>query len=47
MFSEIVTIESLDHEGRGVTHVEGKAIFIEGALPRESVTYSSYRRKPS
>lgn len=47
MFSEIVTIESLDHEGRGVTHVEGKAIFIEGALPGECVTYSSYRRKPS
>ncbi len=47
MFSEIVTIESLDHEGRGVTHVDGKAIFIEGALPGESVTYSSYRRKPS
>ncbi len=47
MFSEIVTIESLDHEGRGVTHVEGKAIFIEGALPGERVTYSSYRRKPS
>jgi 23S rRNA (uracil1939-C5)-methyltransferase len=47
MYSEIVTIESLDHEGRGVTHVEGKAIFIEGALPGERVTYSSYRRKPS
>lgn len=47
MFSEIVTIESLDHEGRGVTHVEGKAIFIEGALPGERVNYSSYRRKPS
>lgn len=47
MFSQIVTIESLDHEGRGVTRVDGKAIFIEGALPGESVTYSSYRRKPS
>ncbi len=47
MFSDIVTIESLDHEGRGVTHVDGKAIFIEGALPGERVTYSSYRKKPS
>jgi 23S rRNA (uracil1939-C5)-methyltransferase len=47
MYSNIVTIESLDHEGRGVTHVDGKAIFIEGALPGERVTYSSYRRKPS
>ena len=40
-------IESLDHEGRGVAHVEGKAIFIEGALPGEIVDYASYRRKPS
>lgn len=40
-------IESLDHEGRGIAHVEGKAIFIEGALPGEKVGYSSYRKKPS
>lgn len=40
------TVESLDHEGRGVAHVEGKAIFIEGALPGEIVEYASYRRKP-
>ena len=40
------TIESLDHDGRGVSHVDGKAIFIEGALPGESVEYASYRRKP-
>lgn len=40
-------VESLDHEGRGVAHVDGKAIFIEGALPGERVEYSSYRRKPS
>jgi len=40
-------IESLDQEGRGVAHVEGKTIFIEGALPGEKVTYESTRRKPS
>ena len=40
-------IESLDNEGRGVAHVDGKAIFIEGALPGERVEYSSYRRKPT
>ncbi len=40
-------IESLDHEGRGVAHVDGKAIFIEGALPGEAVTYTSFRRKPT
>lgn len=43
----IVTIESLDNEGRGIAHVDGKVIFIEGALPGELVEFSSYRRKPS
>jgi len=43
----LAVIESLDHEGRGVAHVEGKTIFIEAALPGETVEYSSYRRKPN
>ncbi len=38
-------IESLDHEGRGVAHVEGKTIFIEGALPLERVEFTSFRKK--
>lgn len=42
-----VIIESLDQEGRGVAHVDGKVIFIDGALTGERVTYSSYRKKPS
>ena len=42
-----VWVESLDREGRGVARVEGKAIFIEGGLPGELVSYSSYRRKPT
>ncbi len=41
------TIESLDREGRGVAHVDGKAVFIEGALPRERVEYEVVKRKPS
>ncbi len=40
-------IESLDQEGRGVAHVDGKALFIEGALIGEDVGYSTYRRKPN
>lgn len=40
-------IESLDHEGRGVAHHEGKAIFVDGALPGEIVEASPYRKKPS
>ncbi len=39
-------IESLDHEGRGIAHVEGKTIFIDGALPGEEVDFTSFRRKP-
>ncbi len=43
----IADVESLDHDGRGVAHVEGKAIFIEGALPGERVAYATLRRKPT
>ena len=43
----IAQVESLDHEGRGVAHVDGKTIFIDGALPYETVVYSAYRKKSS
>ena len=40
-------IESLDHDARGITRLDGKTIFVEGALPGELVDYVSFRRKPS
>jgi len=40
-------IESLDHEARGVTRLDGKTIFVEGALPGEQIDYVSVRRKPT
>ncbi|MEW6354605.1 MAG: TRAM domain-containing protein, partial [Pseudomonadota bacterium] len=40
-------IESLDQDGRGVAHIDGKAVFIEGALPGEDVlfTYRTRRKR--
>ncbi|VAW79322.1 23S rRNA (uracil(1939)-C(5))-methyltransferase [hydrothermal vent metagenome] len=34
-----VTIESMTHDGRGVAHVEGKAVFVDGALPGEELSF--------
>ncbi len=34
-----VTIESLSQDGRGVTHVQGKAVFIDQALAGETVEF--------
>lgn len=41
------TIGSLSHDGRGVAHIDGKAVFIDGALPGERVlfTYTDRQRK--
>lgn len=41
----IARVESLDHEGRGVAHVDGKVVFIEGALPGETVEYVPFKKK--
>ena len=40
------TINSLTHDGRGVTHIDGKAVFIDVALPDEEVEflYTEIRR---
>ena len=43
----IGVIESLDHEARGITRLNGKRVFVDGALPGETVEYASFRRKPN
>jgi len=38
------TVEDLAHDGRGVARIDGKTLFIDGALPGEAVTFR-YRRQ--
>ncbi len=40
-----VTIESMSHDGRGVARVEGKTVFVQGALPGERVSFLYTRRQ--
>jgi len=43
----LVQIDSLSHDGRGVAHRDGKAVFIDGVLPGEQVRFHYTRRKKS
>lgn len=47
MLNDVLHVESLDLEARGVSRRDGKVVFIEGALPSERVTVNTFRRKPS
>ncbi|HEX7386780.1 MAG TPA: 23S rRNA (uracil(1939)-C(5))-methyltransferase RlmD [Castellaniella sp.] len=40
-------IESLDLDGQGIAHHDGKVAFVQGALPGERVVARITRRKPS
>jgi 23S rRNA (uracil1939-C5)-methyltransferase len=39
-------VESLDLEGNGVAHHDGKVVFVRGGLPGETVRAAVVRRKP-
>lgn len=38
------TITSLSHDGRGISRIDGKTIFIDGALPEELVEFAFTKR---
>ncbi len=48
-----IEIRSFDMDARGVGHLQnedgtqGKVVFVEGALPGELVSFSSYKKNPS
>jgi 23S rRNA (uracil1939-C5)-methyltransferase len=44
---ELLKIESLDQDGRGVARRDAKVIFVQGALPGETVSVTTLRSKPS
>mgnify|MGYP001086836526 CR=1 FL=1 len=40
-----VLIEGLSHEGRGIAHNDGRVLFIQGALPGETVSAKIHKRR--
>jgi 23S rRNA (uracil1939-C5)-methyltransferase len=45
--TDTVLITALDQEGRGIARIDGKAVFVEGALAGELVTIEIHRRRPT
>jgi predicted RNA-binding protein with TRAM domain len=43
--SQEADIVDLAHDGRGVARVDGKAVFIAGALPGERVRFRVFKRR--
>jgi 23S rRNA (uracil1939-C5)-methyltransferase len=44
---DTVLITALDQEGRGIARIDGKAVFVEGALAGELVSIEIYRKRPT
>lgn len=41
------TIETLSHDGRGITHLNGKTVFVAGGLPGETLQFEYLRQRNS
>lgn len=44
---ELAEVTSLAHDGRGVAKIDGKVVFVAGALPGEQVRLQRYKRQRS
>ena len=42
-----VVIDDLSHDGRGVAHIDGKTVFVEGALKGEDVSFMYVEKRRS
>lgn len=42
-----LSVTALSHEGRGISHIEGKVAFVDGALPGEQVSALYIRQRSS
>jgi len=45
--AKVADVASLDQEGRGVARIDGKAVFVEGALPGERAEITTLKGKPT
>jgi len=43
-FDDLVRIEAIDHQGRGIAHQNEKTIFIENALLGEKVSFRIFKK---
>lgn len=41
----VVHVDSLSHDGRGVAHINGKAVFVHGALPGETIELEIIKKR--
>jgi 23S rRNA (uracil1939-C5)-methyltransferase len=42
---ETASIESVTHDGKGIAALEGKKVFVAGALPGETVRFVRRKRR--
>ncbi len=45
MSTYTVELEKFSHEGRAITHIDGKIVFVDGALPGETAKIKIFRKK--